>query len=82
MSDHPGHLLREMLRTRPESQAELADMCGVSRFTINQIVGSRRAITPYVALRLEHVGYGEADDWVVLQARHDLALARNRAPDG
>jgi addiction module HigA family antidote len=37
------------------SQAALAKALGVSRFTVNQVLGGRRAVSAEMALRLGHV---------------------------
>jgi hypothetical protein len=48
----------------------------VSRFTVNQLLGGRRAVTPEMALRLGHVLDTSAEMWLKLQAQVDLYEAR------
>jgi addiction module HigA family antidote len=58
------------------SQAALAEALGVSRFTVNQVLGGRRAVTPEMALRLGHVLDTSPELWLRLQAQVDLYEAR------
>jgi addiction module HigA family antidote len=60
------------------TQQELANALSVSRFTVNQILNGRRAITPEMALRLGKVLDTSPDLWLRLQAQFDLFCARQR----
>lgn len=73
----PGFVLRTRVLDRlAVTQAELAKALGVSRFTVNQVLGGRRAVTPEMALRLGHVLDTSPDMWLKLQAQVDLYEAR------
>lgn len=61
------------------SQAALAKALGVSRFTVNQVLGGRRAVTAEMALRLGHVLDTSPELWLKLQAQVDLFEARRAA---
>lgn len=76
----PGDVLKRHLR-KPGSritQDVLADALGVSRFTVNQIINGRRAVTPDMALRLSYVLGTSAEMWIRLQNAVDLHQARRR----
>lgn len=73
----PGSVLQERIVSRLDiSQAELAKALGVSRFTVNQVLGGRRAVTAEMALRLGHVLDTSPELWLKLQAQVDLFEAR------
>src|SRR5687767_9788160 len=73
----PGSVLKERVVDRlGVTQAELAKALGVSRFTVNQVLGGRRAVTPEMALRLGHVLETSPELWLKLQAQVDLYEAR------
>jgi antitoxin HigA-1 len=70
---HPGELIREDLL--PEiglTQAELAELMGVSRRTISEIVHERRGITPDIAFRLARVFNSTPELWMRMQQAVDL----------
>jgi plasmid maintenance system antidote protein VapI len=51
---------------------------GVSRFSINQIINGRRAVTAEMALRLARVTSTTADLWLNLQRDVDLYFAQRK----
>lgn len=75
----PGSVLRKrVLGGMKITQQELADALGVSRFSVNQVLNGRRAVTPEMALRLGKVLDTSPDLWLRLQAQFDLFCARQR----
>lgn len=75
---HPGTLLAEELEVRGMSQRELARRIGRPYQVVNEIVRGRKAITAETALQLE-AGFGtRAYIWLGLQAKYDLAVARQK----
>lgn len=53
-SNHPGVLLAELAKVHKIAhQKELAELLGVSRIGLNQVMRGRRAVSPLMALRLE-----------------------------
>lgn len=58
------------------TQDELAKALEVSLLSVNQLVNSRRSITPDMALRLEAVSGVSAEHWLALQQNYDLWHAR------
>ena len=57
---------------------EAARKLGVSRVQLSRVLNGRAGVSVSLALKLEAAGWGEADMWVRLQARYDLAQGRNR----
>jgi addiction module HigA family antidote len=78
---NPGEILRDFLEAQKTTQDELARAMGVSRFSINQIVNGRRAVTAEMALRLSRVTRTTAELWLDLQRRVDLFDAHNALSD-
>jgi antitoxin HigA-1 len=70
---HPGELLREdLLPETGISQSHLADLIGVSRRTVSEIIHERRKITPDVAFRLARVFNSTPEMWLNMQQAVDL----------
>jgi addiction module HigA family antidote len=78
----PGDVLRKYIFSEPEiTQERLAKAMLVSRFSINQIVNGKRAVTADMALRLAHVTSTTPDFWLNLQREVDLYVARQKLAD-
>ena len=82
MPVHPGEMLNEeFLKPMGLSQYRLAKEINVSAPRIGEIVAGRRAITADTDLRLCRF-FGLSDGWwLALQARYDLAIAREKIAD-
>lgn len=79
MPPTPGDVLRKrVLGDLKITQDKLAEALGVSRFTTNQVLNGRRAVTPEMAVRLAHVLGTSAEMWLNLQAKVDLVQARRK----
>ena len=77
---HPGEmLLEEFIKPLGIKQTELAEWIGVSYPRLNEIVHSKRSVTPDTALRLEQVFGMQAQFWLNLQLAWDLYHARHSA---
>ena len=76
---HPGRSIRDAcLNTLGLSVTETAAALGVARHTLSRLVNGQSAISPEMAIRLEKIGWSNADHWLRLQAAYDLAQARKR----
>jgi addiction module HigA family antidote len=74
---HPGKVLAEVYMTEMNlNQTALAKRCGCSPRKINEIVNSKRGISPVFAIVLESVLGTSAEMWVRMQAEYDLWKAR------
>jgi addiction module HigA family antidote len=70
---HPGELIREDLQ--PETgiiQGQLAEIMGVSRSSVSEIIHERRKITPDIAFRLARVFNSTPEMWLNMQQSVDL----------
>ena len=57
---------------------ECAGRLGITPNNLSRLLNGRIGISPRVALRLEAVGWSNAEFWMRLQAHYDLAQARRR----
>ena len=74
---HPGKVLAEVYMAEMDlNQTALAKRCGCSPRKINEIVNSKRGISPAFAIVLESVLDTSAEMWVRMQAEYDLWEAR------
>jgi addiction module HigA family antidote len=61
-STHPGEMLSiEIVEGRNLTIAKAADLLGVTRPTLSNILNGKAAITPNIALRVEGI-YGESTE--------------------
>lgn len=73
---HPGEVLAHKLEAVGVTPTELARQLRVPANRITQIVNGQRSITGDSALRLAHwFGYSP-EFWMTLQARYDIAVAK------
>jgi len=76
---HPGELLREeVLPALKRDKSEIADLLGVSRQTLYDILQERQQVTPDMALRLGKLCGNGPELWLNLQRKFDLHQAEKR----
>ena len=73
---HPGEVLKNELETRGVRQKDFASTIGMPASVLNDIVNSKRSVTPDIALLLEAALGKDASSWLRLQAERDLEVAR------
>lgn len=73
---HPGLVIREVLDDLGMSVSDAAKGLGISRQQLHNLIAGRSAISPEVAIRLELALGSSANNWLRMQAAHDLALIR------
>jgi addiction module HigA family antidote len=56
-----------------------AEVLGVTRQALNNLVNGRSGISPEMAIRLDRAFGGTAEGWLALQATYGLSLARKKA---
>jgi len=73
---HPGKSVKlNCLEPLGLSVTRGAEILGVTRQTLNDLVNGKRGISPEMAIRLNKAFGGGADTWLRLQAAYDLAQA-------
>ena len=74
---HPGRSIREnCLEPLGLSVTEAARVLGVARHTLSRVLNGHAAISPEMALRLEKVGWSNAEFWLRRQTTYDLVQVR------
>ena len=77
---HPGELLRaEIIASNKLTITAVAEMLGVTRAALSNVVNEKAAISPLMAIRLEKVFGGSAELWIRMQASYDLREAAIKA---
>ena len=75
---HPGEMLmQEFLAPMDITQRQLANAIRAPYQRVNELVNSRRAMTPSTALRLAKYFGNSPDFWMNLQIRWDLYHAQH-----
>ncbi len=74
---HPGEmLLEEFLKPMDLSQRDLADAIRVPYQRVNELINTKRGVTPSTALRLAKFFGNSPGFWMNLQLRWDLYQAQ------
>jgi addiction module HigA family antidote len=76
---HPGLSVRhDCIEAVGLTITEAADILGVTRQALNNVVNGKAGISPEMAIRLDKAFGGGAETWLRLQMAYDLAQARQR----
>lgn len=78
---HPGALLKQEIEGRGLSITDAAQMLGVTRPNLSNILNEKTSISPLMALKLEAKFGGSARLWIQLQSTYDLEIARKKFPE-
>ena len=73
---HPGESVRECIEEAGMTVAECAEWIGVTHNNLSALLNGRIGISARVALRLEDLGWSNAEFWMRLQSHYDLAQER------
>ena len=77
---HPGLSVKhDCIEALGLTVTRAAEVLGVTRQALNDLVHCRTGISPEMAIRLDMAFGGGADTWIRLQAAYDLAQARKNA---
>ena len=77
---HPGLSVRhDCLEPLNISVTEAAQLLGVSRKQLSDVVNCRAGISPVMAIRLDKAFGGGAQTWYRLQATYEMAQALKKA---
>ena len=75
---HPGFGIRDLIEDAGMSVTDAARKLGVTRQALNNLVNGRAGISPEMAIRLEKVFGGSAEQWLRIQTVYELAEVRER----
>ena len=76
---HPGRSIKEnCLEPLGMNVTEAARVLGVARHTLSRVLNGHAGISPEMAVRLEKVGWSNAEFWLRRQTTYDLAQVRKR----
>ena len=79
---HPGLSVRhDCIEPFRLTITEAAEILGVTRQTLNNLVNGKAGISPEMAIRLDKAFGGGAEAWLRLQMAYDLAQARQHAAE-
>ncbi len=77
---HPGRLIKhECLVPLDLSITRAADILGVTRLTLSNLVNGKNGISPEMAIRLSKAFGSSPEVWLGLQMDYDLAQAEKKA---
>jgi addiction module HigA family antidote len=69
---HPGEILRETaLPALGRTKVEIAELLGISRQHLNDILSEKKPVTPAMAVRIGKLLGNGPDVWVRMQATYD-----------
>lgn len=78
---HPAALVRGSIEELDLTITDAAKMLGVTRQTLNNLVNEKSSLSAEMAIRLEKVGWSNAEHWMRLQMAYDMAQVRARQDD-
>jgi len=74
---HPGRVVREdCLEPMGLTVTQGAEVLGVTRQTLNNLVNGKSGISPEMAVRLSKAFGSSAETWLRMQIQYDLAHVR------
>ncbi len=74
---HPGEIVREeCLAPLKLTVTRCAQILGVTRQALNNMLNGKSGISPEMAIRLDKAFGGGAETWLRLQMAYDLSKAR------
>jgi addiction module HigA family antidote len=77
---HPGEVVRELcIDPAGLTVTAAADVLGVSRQSLSELLNGRAGISPEMAVRLSKAFGGSAESWLRQQMYYDLAQVQKKA---
>ena len=77
---HPGqHVLKDCLEPLGLTITRGADILGVTRLTLSNLINGKNGISPEMAIRLSKAFGGRPEVWLGMQSDYDLAQAMKKA---
>jgi addiction module HigA family antidote len=79
---HPGLSVRyDCIEAHDLTITKAAEILGVTRQTLNNLVNGKSGISADMAIRLDKAFGGDAETWLRLQIAYDIAQARQHEGD-
>lgn len=76
---HPGEIVRhDCLEPLGLTVTKAAQVLGVARKTLDNLVNGRAGISPEMAVQLAAAFGGSAQTWITMQAHYDYAQVRGK----
>ena len=77
---HPGeHIREDCLEPLNLTVTKAAELLGVKRQTLNNVINGHSGISPEMAIRLSRAFGGSPEVWLRMQMAYDLAQAQQKA---
>ena len=73
---HMGELIRESMDEVGWNVTDTAARLGCERGTLSRLLNGKAGVSANMALALEDIGWGTAENWMRMQASYELAQAR------
>lgn len=74
---HPGALLHDIIPATGKTKVEIANLLGISRQQLYDILNEKKPVSPNVAARLGKLFGDGAGVWLRMQAAHDAWQAEH-----
>lgn len=75
---HPGEIIRELcLEPLGISITKAAELLGVSRKTLSELVNAKSSISTEMAFRLSKAFGGSVESWLTQQMHYDISEAKH-----
>ena len=75
---HLGEMVRESMEDVGWNVTETAALLGCGRGTLLRLLNGRVGMSAKMALALKGIGWGTTEQWMRMEASHELARARRR----
>lgn len=76
---HPGeHVMEDCLKPLGLSITKAANILGVSRLTLSNLVNRKNGVSPEMAIRLSKAFGGSPEVWLGMQMQYDLAQVEKK----
>jgi addiction module HigA family antidote len=79
---HPGALLNDIIPETGKTKVEIANLLGISRQQLYDIVNEKKPLSPNIAARLGKLFGDGAAVWLRMQAAYDAWQAENNVDLG
>ena len=77
---HPGeHIREDCLQPLNLTVTKAAELLGVKRQTLNNVINGHSGISPEMAIRLSKAFGGSPEVWLRMQMAYDLSRAQQKA---